>query len=131
MCFPEFGPKRSSFELRNAWFELGRQIWKFQNLASTLERPSFLLSSARAREWWLERKFQALRILVHADARSSERTYARARTVSHARTSIERGFSTSSTFCIFTDRSSEEVHARATPLFWKATLERDPCFSKI
>ena len=37
-CFPENWPKRLSLEVLNAWFELGRKIWIFQILASTLER---------------------------------------------------------------------------------------------
>ena len=53
-CFPEFGPKRSSLEWLNAWFELGRQIWKFQiwrprSSEGFLARAStFVQGSARA-----------------------------------------------------------------------------------
>ena len=54
MYFPEFGPKRLSFGLLNTWFELGRQIWKFQILLlrsseGFLARAStFIQGSARA-----------------------------------------------------------------------------------
>ena len=90
-----------------AW-EANLEIPDFGFLArakdSSLERPSFVQSSARANKWWLERKFQALRILVHADARSCEGTYAWAKPL------------------ILEARSSEGRLARARSLF-SATFE--------
>ena len=124
-CFSENWPKRLSFDKFNSWFELGGKsgkprFWLLRSSEGFHARASTFVFwiSARATECWLERRLQALRFLQkQKHARATRRALER-RTVSHAQASIEWRISTTSTFCIFTDRSSEEVYAQATPLFW-------------
>ncbi|GMQ08927.1 hypothetical protein CsSME_00052462 [Camellia sinensis var. sinensis] len=95
---------------------------------STLERPSF-------------RKLQALRFLMHADTRSSDETYARAKDVSHARARIERAssgdFQHPVLFAFLQTAQARKSTLERPHCFdklaraKKATLERDPCFLKI
>ena len=97
---------------------------------STRERPSWVQSSARAKEWWLERKLQALRFLVHADARSSEVTYARARTVPHARASVERA--SSENLCLTLERGSSARRAWISCIqYFCSPLERGNSRSSV
>ena len=118
--FQKIGPKGWVLRCWMLGLSLGGKSGNSRFWFPHSSEPLCIQRSARATECWLERELQALRFLVHTNTRSNERTYARARTVSHARASVERRFSTSSTFCIFSDRSSEEVYAWATPLFWQA-----------
>ena len=124
--FQNLGPRGRVLSLGMLGLSLGGKSGnsRFGFLArakdSSLERPSFVQSSARAKKWWLERKFQALRILVRAGVRSSEETYARAkscvsRSSEHRAEKINNQY-----FFILTDRSSEVSLARANPLILQA-----------
>ncbi|GMP66769.1 hypothetical protein CsSME_00026983 [Camellia sinensis var. sinensis] len=97
-----------SFGMLNPWFELWSQIWKTQNLVSSLERPP-LFSVFRLSDGMLAR---------------ADKTCARAKNcVSHSsehRASIERRFSTTRVYAratkhILRVRSSEKSHTQARP----------------
>ena len=85
MYFPEFGPKRSKIELRMLSLSLegksGNSKFGFFARAkdSSLERPTFTLSHARAKDWWLERKIRASSTFTVSSDRSSEGLFARAK----------------------------------------------------
>ena len=126
-CFPENKPKRLSFELLNTWFGLGRQIWKFQNLASSLERR--IPRSSDHRLFWapLERRNGGSSVNFKLSESWCTQTHARAR-----EPTLERGL------CLTLKRASSRVFQHSvlfaflqTARARKSTLERPYCFDKL
>lgn len=140
-CFLENWPKRLSFDVLNAWFELREQIWKFQILASTLERRIPRSSDHLLFRAPLERRNSGSSVDCKLSSFWCTQMHARAmrpmlerRAVSHARASIERGFSTTSTFAFLQTARARKSTLEQPLCFGKlaqareATLERDPYF---